>query len=186
MNESKPLGPGGAAEERLRYDSGHWARADDEQRALDQYLLLGARVYNRTKFKLFQSLAGDVRGKRILDYGGGAGILAIPYAKAGANVVIVDAESNALRTAQYYATREGVSQRVSVICSETFPSTLRNEQFDIVIAKDIVEHVKNDDQLLRDLAGCQRTGGLLILSTQSSTSLTYVIEGAYHSYWCRN
>ena len=175
-----------SAEERLRYGSSHWARAGDEHAALDQYLRLGNKVYNRTKFRLFERLAGDVRGKRILDYGGGAGILAIPYARAGAQVVIVDAEPNALRTAQFYAAREGVSQNVQVICSETFPAALRSQSFDIVFAKDIVEHVEEDDRLLADLAACQRPGARMILSTQNSLSLTYLIEGSYQRYWRGN
>jgi 2-polyprenyl-6-hydroxyphenyl methylase / 3-demethylubiquinone-9 3-methyltransferase len=175
-----------AVEGRLRYESSHWARAADEGKALEQYLRLGDKVYNRTKFALFKRLAGDVQGKRILDYGGGAGILAIPYALAGADVFIVDAEANALRTAQFYAAREGVADRVHVICSETFPPELRNERFDIVFAKDIVEHVEDDDQLLRDLGRCQQAGGMLILSTQNSRSLTYLIEGGYQRYWRGN
>jgi 2-polyprenyl-6-hydroxyphenyl methylase / 3-demethylubiquinone-9 3-methyltransferase len=179
---SKPV----AQEDRLRYDSAHWAREADTAAALEQYLRLGDRVYNRTKLTTFQDLAGNVSGKRILDYGGGAGILAIPCAKAGGNVVIVDAEANALRTAMFYAEREGVADRVRVVCSERFPESLKKERFDIVFAKDIVEHVPEDEQLLRDLGACQAAGGLLVLSTQSSRSLTYLIEGFYERVWRKN
>jgi 2-polyprenyl-6-hydroxyphenyl methylase/3-demethylubiquinone-9 3-methyltransferase len=167
----------------VRYGSSHWAREDDEARALEQYLRLGERVYNKTKYRLFERLTGDVRNRRVLDYGGGAGILAIPFAKAGAEVVIVDAEANALRTAQYYAAREGVSDRVRVICSDKFPAALKSERFDVVFAKDIVEHVEDDDRLLCDLGQCQGEGGLLVLSTQNSCSLTYLVEGTYQRYW---
>jgi 2-polyprenyl-6-hydroxyphenyl methylase/3-demethylubiquinone-9 3-methyltransferase len=186
MNETRAPHSTEGAEERLRYDTAHWARVGDAKTALDQYLRLGDKVYNKTKFRTFQHFAGDVRGKRILDYGGGAGILAVPFAKAGAEVVIVDAEANALRTAEFYAAREGVAERVRVICSETLPPSLKDEQFDIVFAKDIVEHVEEDEQLLRDLGKCQRPGGLLILSTQNSRSLTYLIEGSYQRYWRGN
>jgi len=172
--------------ERLRYESTHWARVADERQALEQYLRLGDKVYNRTKFAMFADLAGDVRGKRILDYGGGAGILAIPYAKAGAQVVIVDAEANALRTAEYYAKVEGVAERVRTIRSDTFPVALKRERFDIVIAKDIVEHIAEDEQFIRDLSACQVPGGMLILSTQNSRSLNYLIEGGYQRFWKGN
>jgi 2-polyprenyl-6-hydroxyphenyl methylase/3-demethylubiquinone-9 3-methyltransferase len=178
--------PDSSASERRRYGKSHWARIADESVALDQYLRLGEKVYNKTKFELFSRLAGDVRGKRILDYGGGAGILAIPYAKAGADVCIVDAEANALRTAQFYAAREGVERNVRVICSDTLPAELRDERFDIVIAKDIVEHVEEDDRLLREIGASQAPGGMLILSTQNSRSLTYLIEGSYQRYWRGN
>jgi 2-polyprenyl-6-hydroxyphenyl methylase/3-demethylubiquinone-9 3-methyltransferase len=171
---------------RLRYEQSHWAREEDESRALDQYLRLGDKVYNRTKFKLVMALAGDVRGKTILDYGGGAGILAIPLAKAGAEVVLVDAEPNALKTARYYAAREGVANRVQAIEASTVPAVLRTRTFDIVIAKDIIEHIPEDEQFIQALSECQAPGGKLLLSTQSSMSLNYLLEGAYQKYWRGN
>jgi len=174
------------SQKRLRYASTHWSRDDDERKALDQYLHLGDKVYNRTKFRLFSDLIGDVKGKRILDYGGGAGIMAVPYAKAGAEVLLVDAEGNALRTAEYYAKREGVTAHVHTLHSETFPASLKHERFDVVLAKDVVEHIDDDDRFLRDLGDCQLPGGRLILSTQNSHSLNYLIEGSYQRLWRGN
>jgi 2-polyprenyl-6-hydroxyphenyl methylase / 3-demethylubiquinone-9 3-methyltransferase len=175
-----------SSEERIRYDSPHWAREEDEKKALEDYLRLGDLPFNRTKFQLITSMTGDAAGKKVLDYGGGAGIMAIPYAKAGADVVLVDAEANALRTARYYARREGVEQRIRTIHAESFPPSLKNERFDIILAKDIVEHIEDDEQFLRDLHDCQRRGGILLLSTQNSCSLNYLLEGSYQKYWCRN
>ena len=172
--------------QRLRYASTHWARDEDTRKALDQYLRLGDKIYNRTKFKLFTDLVGEVRGRRILDYGGGAGIMAIPYAKAGADVLIVDAESNALRTAEFYAKREGVLDHVFTLHAETFPVSLKRERFDVVLAKDVVEHIDDDEQFLRELSELQSPGGRLILSTQNCRSLNYLIEGGYQRLWCGN
>jgi 2-polyprenyl-6-hydroxyphenyl methylase/3-demethylubiquinone-9 3-methyltransferase len=194
MNEPDPFRSTDAAESehdpstpgRPRYVDSHWAREADRNTALEQYLRLGARPYNRTKFQQFVRLAGDVRGKTILDYGGGAGILAIPYAKAGARVVLVDAEANALNTARFYAEREGVADRVQTIQAEVVPAAVRAERFDIVIAKDIVEHIVEDEQVLRDLSACQREGGTLLLSTQNRNSLNYLIEGTYQRRWLGN
>lgn len=178
--------PADVSAERLRYDSAHWAREQDEEKALEQYLRLGDRPYNRMKFKMFARLAGDLAGKKILDYGGGAGILAIPYAKAGADVLIVDAEANALRTAEFYAKREGVQDRVRTLPSASFPPALKQDRFDLVLAKDIIEHIVEDDAFVADLAACQEPGGVLLLSTHNSRSLTYAIEGSYQRYWVGN
>lgn len=175
-----------SSNERLRYDSPHWAREEDERVALDQYLRLGDLPFNRTKSQLITSLTGEISGKKVLDYGAGAGIMAIPYAKAGAQVVLVDAEANALRTARYYARREGVEQRIATVNSLSFPPSLKEERFDIILAKDIVEHIEDDDQFLRDLHDCQRRGGILLLSTQNSCSLNYLLEGSYQKYWRGN
>jgi 2-polyprenyl-6-hydroxyphenyl methylase/3-demethylubiquinone-9 3-methyltransferase len=171
---------------RLQYDASHWTREEDERKALEQYLRLGALVFNRTAIELITSMTGSVSGKRILDYGGGAGIMAIAYAKAGADVVLVDAEANALRTAQYYARTEGVENRIRTIHSEGFPSSLKNERFEIVLAKDVIEHIQDDQQFLSDLSACQHPGGRLLLSTQNSRSLTYLVEGTYQKHWRGN
>jgi 2-polyprenyl-6-hydroxyphenyl methylase / 3-demethylubiquinone-9 3-methyltransferase len=174
------------SDERARYDRSHWSREEDEKKAIDQYLRLSEKVFNRTTFKLFGSMIGKVSGKKILDYGGGAGIMAIPYAKTGADVVLVDAEANALRAACFYARREGVEGKLRAIHSDSFPFVLKKERFDIVIAKDIIEHIQDDEGFLSDLAECQAKGGTLMLSTQNSRSLNYLLEGSYQTYWCNN
>ena len=172
--------------ERLKYAESHWSREKDEEKALEQYLSLGAAVFNKTKFKLFMALTGDVAGKRILDYGGGAGIMSIPYALKGAEVVLVDAEEGALRAAAHYARLEKVEGRVRIIHSEKFPDELKKERFDIVIAKDIVEHIEDDQRFLLDLSECQNGGGGILLSTQNALSLNYLLEGSYQKYRCGN
>jgi 2-polyprenyl-6-hydroxyphenyl methylase/3-demethylubiquinone-9 3-methyltransferase len=171
---------------RLQYDASHWTREEDEKKALEQYLRLGELVFNRTAIELITSMTGDASGKRILDYGGGAGIMAIAYAKAGGEVVLVDAEPNALRTAQYYARREGVENRIRTIRSEVFPSVLKSERFDIILAKDVIEHIEDDQRFLRELSACQQRGGILLLSTQNSRSLNYLLEGTYQRRWRGN
>lgn len=175
---------------KLRYAETHWAREEDADKALRQYLALGQKPYNKTKQDLILSLLGDVSGKRILDYGGGAGYMAIPLAKAGAHVTVVDAEENGLQTALYYAKRENVAASVETFQSELVPDELKDGAFDVVLAKDIIEHIEDDQQFLDDLAACQASGGTLVLSTQNSRSLNYLIEGSYQKYrvgnsnWC--
>lgn len=167
---------------KLKYDDSHWSREEDSTKGLDQYLALGERPFNKTKQSLMLSLAGNVAGKRVLDYGGGAGYMAIPLAIAGANVTIVDAEANGLQTARLYAKRANVEERVRTIQSERVPEEVKTGQFDLVIAKDIVEHIPDDQAFLADLRDCQKVGGQLVLSTQNSFSLNYLIEGSYNKY----
>lgn len=172
--------------ERLKYDETHWSREEDESKALEQYLKLGERAFNKAKAQLITDLLGNVEQKNILDYGGGAGICSIPLAKGGSFVTLVDAEANALRTAMFYALKEHVSQNITTIHAENVPDELKKERFDIVIAKDVLEHIQDDEQFLRDLSDCQKENGILLLSTQSSFSLNYLFEGSYQKFWCNN
>jgi len=170
----------------LKYDESHWSREADVDKGLAQYLELADRAFNRTKFRQFWSLAGAVKGKKILDYGGGAGVMSIPLAQEGADVLLVDAEANALRTARYYAEKKLVTNNIRTIHSESLPESLGKERFDVIIAKDVIEHIEDDRKFLKDLANCQDKGGVLLLSTQNRISLNYLLEGSYQKYWRRN
>ena len=155
--------------ERQRYNAEHWSREENEKEAIAQYLRLGEKAFNKTMFQFLIAMAGDVSGKKMLDYGGGAGIMAIPFAKAGAEIVLVDAEANGLHTAGFYARREGAQSKIRTIHSESFPLELKSERFDIVVAKDIIEHIPDDQKFVSDLSDCQSWGGILLSSIQTAT-----------------
>jgi 2-polyprenyl-6-hydroxyphenyl methylase/3-demethylubiquinone-9 3-methyltransferase len=52
--------------------------------------------------------------------------------------------------------------------------------FDVVLIKDVLEHVAQDQVLLNKVADVLAPGGILVISTQNSLSLNYLIEGTYH------
>jgi 2-polyprenyl-6-hydroxyphenyl methylase/3-demethylubiquinone-9 3-methyltransferase len=140
---------------RLRYPDDHWARRAPSAEHLADYLRR-ADTYNLTKVRVFERLLGaDLRGTRILDYGGGAGFMAVRCAERGARVTLADAEPNALGTAKLLAAERGVADRVETVCSEEFPRELTGRRFEVVILKDVVEHIADDAVLLRQLASCQ-------------------------------
>ena len=168
---------------RLRYPAHHWARRPPGEEALAEYLRR-ANAYNLTKVRLFERLLGDdLTDKQVLDYGGGAGYMAVVCAERRARVTLVDAEPNALGTAMLLADKCGVRDRVRPICSETFPRELAGERFDIVILKDVIEHVPDDEALLASAAQCQQAGGQLLVATHSTWSLNFLLEGTYRRWW---
>ena len=171
---------------RLRYDKSHWSRRKDTGKALEEYLNLSQKEVNRIMIEFLKKLTGNVAGKEILDYGGGAGIMSIFYAENGANVTLVDAEENALSVAMLYAEKRHVKNRIKIINSEKFPKYLINKKYDIIIAKDVIEHIENDQEFLINLSNCQDKGGVLLLSTQNKFSLNYILEGSYQKYRCKN
>jgi len=169
---------------RLRYPIDHWARRAPSEEHLADYLRR-ADTYNLTKVRIFERLLGDdLAGKRVLDYGGGAGFMAVRCAERGAQVTLVDAEPNALETATLLAAKRGVADRIRTVCAEAFPSTLLGERFDTVILKDVIEHVPDDEALLRNLACCQNMGDQFLLCTHSTWSLNFLLEGTYKRWWC--
>jgi 2-polyprenyl-6-hydroxyphenyl methylase/3-demethylubiquinone-9 3-methyltransferase len=172
---------------RLRYPETHWAREAPSDDLVDRFVDGYRNVYSRTKVDLFErALGATLAGRRVLDYGGGAGFMAVLCAEKGAQVTLVDAEPNALATARLLAGRRGVRERLETICAEQFPTELHRRRFDVIILKDVIEHIADDHELLVHLARCQEPGGRLLLSTQNRWSFNYFLEGTYQRWWHGN
>ncbi len=56
-----------------RYPEDHWLRSYDSEKALDFYLEQQSKAYSRVKNDFVTELLGDLKGKRVIDYGCGAG-----------------------------------------------------------------------------------------------------------------
>ncbi len=151
------------------------------EQALAAYMEQQSKVYSQVKNGHILELLGNLRGKRFLDYGCGAGMFTVYAAKSGAaRVVGVDAEENVLSTAGYFARLEGVENLCQFIHSERFPFFPAHLEFDVILMKDVIEHVTDDQALLQAAAQVVAPGGVVVVSTQNSFSLNYVIQGTYH------
>jgi 2-polyprenyl-6-hydroxyphenyl methylase/3-demethylubiquinone-9 3-methyltransferase len=167
-----------------RYPEDHWSRAEPSAEGLDRYQTANLTPYNRAKFSAFMRLLPrDMGGMRVLDYGGGAGWMAMHCAERGASVTLVDASTNALRLARMLAESRGVTRALTTVRADHVPRMLMGGMFDVVIAKDVIEHIEDDEAFLADLAACCRKDGQLLLSTHNRWSLTWLLEGAYHRLW---
>ena len=62
-------------------------------------------------------------------------------------------------------------------------------KFDIIFAKDLIEHIPNDEAFLQNMADHLRDDDCLVLTTQDSLSLDYYIDEGYNllvgsAGWC--
>jgi len=135
-----------------------------------------------------RELIGDLRGRSFLDYGCGAGLFVVHAAEAGASEVIgVDAEGAVLATARLFAESRGVAGRCRFVEGDRFPARAEGGLaggglFDVILMKDVLEHVEDDEGLLRQAAAHLRPDGALIVSTQNALSLNYLTQGVYHRH----
>ncbi|KAL5110348.1 Ubiquinone biosynthesi O-methyltransferase mitochondrial [Taenia crassiceps] len=120
-------------------------------------------------------------GRRILDVGCGGGILSEPLALLGAKVLGIDTLPEAIDAAKDHVVRAnpgrwkeapfGAPEYRNMSTSEAaarFP-----EEFDVVIASEVLEHVSDWRHLVSDASNCLKSGGHFIVTTVNRTVLSY-------------
>ena len=104
-------------------------------------------------------------GKTALDVGCGAGLLAEPLARLGAQVTAVDAAPELIDAARLHA----AGQRLEIDYRATGVENL-DGRFDLVTALEVIEHVVDPQAFVDSLVARLAPGGLLILSTPNRTA----------------
>jgi len=105
-------------------------------------------------------------GRRAADVGCGAGLLAEPLARLGAEVTGLDAAPENVAAAREHALGQGLAIDYKVGSVEA----LEPAAYDLVTSLEVVEHVADPRAFLHGLAAALRPGGLLILSTPNRTA----------------
>ena len=105
-------------------------------------------------------------GKRALDMGCGAGLLAEPLARLGAAVVAVDAAPENIAAARAHAATVGLT--IDYRCGDT--AAVADETFDLIASLEVIEHVADPGAFVAALAGALAPDGLLLLSTPNRTA----------------
>jgi 2-polyprenyl-6-hydroxyphenyl methylase / 3-demethylubiquinone-9 3-methyltransferase len=104
-------------------------------------------------------------GKRALDIGCGAGLLAEPLARLGAQVTGVDAAPENVAAAKAHAAGMGLA--IDYRAGEL--EALGVGQFDLVTSMEVLEHVADKAAFVAQLVNHLMPGGLLVLSTPNRT-----------------
>ena len=119
-------------------------------------------------------------GRRALDVGCGAGLLAEPLARLGASVIGVDAAGENVAVAARHAAGQGlaIDYRHGDIGEPGFAAELGT--FDLVTSMEVIEHVDHPAAFVAALAARLADGGLMILSTPNRTAASkwLLVRGA--------
>ena len=119
-----------------------------------------------------------LKGLRMLDIGCGGGILTEPLARLGAEMVGADPSEDNISAARAHAESAGVTVDYRATTAEEL--AVAKEQFDVVLAMEVVEHVTDVEDFIATCATMVKPGGLMIAATLNRTlkSFALAIVGA--------
>jgi 2-polyprenyl-6-hydroxyphenyl methylase/3-demethylubiquinone-9 3-methyltransferase len=106
-----------------------------------------------------------LKGRKALDVGCGAGLLAEPLARLGASVTGLDASAELIAVAKQHAQRArlAIDYRAGELAE-------LDDRFDLITCMEVIEHVADPAAFVGMLAQRLAADGLLILSTPNATA----------------
>jgi len=121
----------------------------------------GRLRYSIASANLRQHLAD--RPLQILDAGGGNGLDAIPLARQGHAVTILDYSAEMLAEAQRNAEAGGVAERVTFQQADlaAIPALFPEAQFDAVLCHNVIQYVDDIEAAFKTVCHALRPGGIL-------------------------
>lgn len=115
-----------------------------------------------------------LKGLRLLDIGCGGGLAAEPMARLGASVTGVDASEANIKTAMTHAEETGIEVDYRAGTAEALIEA-GEAPFDVVLNLEVVEHVADPAQFLKDTAALVKPGGLMICATLNRTPKAFAL-----------
>ena len=114
----------------------------------------------------------DGQPPRVLDVGGGSGVLAVPFAAAGCVVTVVEPNPNALATLSRRATDAGVSDRITAVQadSDALGQVVPAASVDLVLAHGLLEVVDDPKNTVAAMAGAVAPGGAVSIVVANRTA----------------
>lgn len=158
--------------EKFRKISSQWWDRDGEFKILHQINPIRL-LYITNKIKQhFNCL--DISNLNILDVGCGGGLIAQPLAKLGANVTGIDALQPNIDIATQQASSHNLNLNYQKSTVEELALT-KPELFDVILCLEVIEHIDNPADFIRNLTQLLKADGMIIISTINRTVKAYLL-----------
>ncbi|MBN3305705.1 COQ3 protein, partial [Amia calva] len=120
---------------------------------------------------------GPLSGFKILDVGCGGGLLSEPLGRLGASVTGIDPLEDSIHTAELHKSFDPVlNSRVHYRpCALEDIVEEAEEEFDAVLASEVVEHVSDPEAFVQCCCDVLKPGGSLFITTLNKTNLSYAL-----------
>lgn len=124
-------------------------------------------------FNLTESNIRLIKNIKLLDVGSGGGLVCKPMYDFGADVTGLDANENNIKAAIEYANEYNL--KIKYVCS-TIEHYVQNymAKYDVILCLEVIEHVANLKEFLRNICKLLNNNGILIFSTINRTIKSFV------------
>ena len=106
----------------------------------------------------------------VLDVGCGGGLVCEPFARMGAKVTGLDADMQAIEVAKEHAKIQELLINYQAGAIEDI-----TQQYDVVFALEIIEHVSNAESFAQSVLKAVKPGGVAVFSTLNRTYKSYAL-----------
>ncbi len=120
---------------------------------------------------------------RILDVGCGAGLLSESLARAGHEVLGLDAGAEVIAAAQAHAQGQGLTLSYRNATAEALVA--EGCKFPVITALEVLEHVDGPGEFIATLAALLEPGGLLFVSTMDRSRKSFLVAKLGAEYLLR-
>lgn len=149
-----------------------------------QYISKSIQEHNPfacARYEEIISSLGNINGNKVLDLGGGDGVLSYLMNKAGAISFNVDRSLTGLKYAADKFKQHGRVSLGTVASVESIP--FPEKFFDVVVCCEVIEHLENPEKLLADAYRVIREGGILVISTPLRMTEKPFVSTHTHEYF---
>ncbi len=115
-----------------------------------------------------------LHGLKIMDVGCGGGLVCEPLAKAGAIVVGIDVSEMSIEVAKRHALKSQLNIEYRHEHAQHTNITDEN-RYDVVINAEVIEHVPNKKDLVKQCSELCKVDGCLIMATLNRTIKSYLV-----------
>ena len=122
-------------------------------------------------YKLDNSNSFPLKGLKILDIGCGGGLISEPMSRLGASVTGIDASNKNIKVASLHAKKNSLKIKY---LNKSPEQLINNEEFDIILNLEVVEHVDNLDLYLKSCSKLLKKNGIMFTATINRTFRSYI------------
>lgn len=119
-------------------------------------------------------------GSRVLEIGGGAGLMTVALAQRGFQVEAVDVSAEMVTLTQRNARTAGCDALVRAQVGDACALPFADDTFDLVVALGVVSWLAQPEQGVREMARVARPGGHVLVTAFNALQLPSLLDPARH------